>query len=238
MKQEKAVNWSAVHSFWLVAKCGSFAEAARRLQGGAVQGLHKRVRLLEGESGLRLKLLKSRGVKGVELTEAGRQIQSLVDPVFSAFELLVNELRHEDAGPLRLATTALGAYNYVPLILGEFRTGFPHVTVSVRVRSEADVIGLAEAGLVDFAIAAAPSKESNLKVAARTRIAFQLVAPGEHRWPGKLTWAHVLEQPLIVPERVSGIRVSLEELLTRRKLLAQLRIWGIYFTQVAPSKPL
>ena len=113
MNKAQDVNWNAVYSFWLVAQCGSFAEASRRLPSGTIQGLHKRVRQLEGESGLRLRLLKSRGVKGVELTEAGRQLQQLVNPVFCSFDQLTAELRGELTGTLRVATTALGAFNYI-----------------------------------------------------------------------------------------------------------------------------
>ena len=225
MNKAQDVNWNAVYSFWLVAQCGSFAEASRRLPSGTIQGLHKRVRQLEGESGLRLRLLKSRGVKGVELTEAGRQLQQLVNPVFCSFDQLTAELRGELTGTLRVATTALGAFNYIPRILADFRAAFPKVSVSVRIRNETEVIALADSGLVDFAIAAAPARSERLTVTARTRISFQLVAPPEHRWPaGSLSWRQVLEQPLIVPERVSGIRVSLEEMLTRRKLISKLLV--------------
>jgi DNA-binding transcriptional LysR family regulator len=117
---------------------------ARRLRGGSVGGLQKRVRQLEGESGPRLRLLQSRGVKGVQHTEAGRQLHSLVKPIFSTFGLMVSELRHEDTGPPGLATAALGAHNYSPLILSEFRAEFPRVSESVRVRSEVEAITLAE----------------------------------------------------------------------------------------------
>lgn len=219
------LNWNALYSFWLVAKCGSFAEAARRLQSGTIQGLHKRVRQLEGEAGLNLKLLKSRGVKGVELTDAGRHIQTLIDPIYSDFGRVVAELRHEDSGGLRLATTGLGAYNYVPEILNKFRACFPRVSVSVRVTNEAEVIGMAEAGLVDFAIAAAPSHSRRLLVAARSRLTFHLVGPPDHRWTNQpISWVQVVAQPLILPERVSGIRISLEDLLTRKRLISNLKV--------------
>ncbi|MFN9298625.1 MAG: LysR family transcriptional regulator substrate-binding protein, partial [Acidobacteriota bacterium] len=146
-------------------------------------------------------------------------------PIFSTFGLMVSELRHEDTGPPGLATAALGAHNYSPLILSEFRAEFPRVSVSVRVPSEAEAITLAEGGLADFVIAAAPKHTSCLKVAARTRIAFQLVAPGGHCWPSaRRTWPQVLDLPLFVRERVSGIQVSLEELLTRDRLIGRLRI--------------
>jgi DNA-binding transcriptional LysR family regulator len=76
------INWNAVYGFWLVSKYGSFAEAARALPRGTVQGLNKRVRQLESEQNLNLKPFRSRGIKGVELTESGRRLVALVDPVY------------------------------------------------------------------------------------------------------------------------------------------------------------
>ena len=219
------INWNAIYGFWLVAKCGSFAEAARRIPSGTVQALHKRIRQLEREEGLNLKLLKSRGVKGIDLTEAGRQLHKLIDPVFSSFDLLAAELRQEDSGPLTLATTGFAAHNYVPQVLASFHAVFPKVSVSVRVRSEADVISLAESGQVDFAIGASPAEPGTLVVTARTRLMFRLVAPRDHDWPRTpITWAQIMQRPLILHERASVLRRALEELLTRRGLISRLNI--------------
>jgi len=219
------MNWNAMYTLWLVARCGSFAEAARRMPGTTAQALHKRVRQLEWEAGLNLKLLRSRGVKGVELTEAGRRLLEMVDPVFTSLPMLAADLRKEDSGPLSLATTGFAAYNFLPRILEEFRGRFPEVTVSVRVRSESDVIAMAETGQVDLGIGALSGRLDRLAVAARAPLTIQLVAPSRLRWgsarPG---WAEVLRRPLVLHERVSVLRIALEEVLSRRNMMAQLKI--------------
>jgi DNA-binding transcriptional LysR family regulator len=97
------INWNAVYGFWLVAEHGSFAAAARSLPRGSVQALQKRVRGLEKKHNLNLRLLRSRGAKGVELTEAGRRLYELLNPVFESFDALAGELRDEASGPLTVA---------------------------------------------------------------------------------------------------------------------------------------
>src|SRR5579872_5078812 len=100
------INWNAVYGFCLVSEHHSFAHAARALPFGSIQALHKRVRTLESKENLNLKLLRSRGVKGIELTEAGQRVFQLVAPVFRDFERLTAELRGEDSGSLHIAATA------------------------------------------------------------------------------------------------------------------------------------
>ncbi|MFN0165639.1 MAG: LysR family transcriptional regulator [Bryobacteraceae bacterium] len=219
------LNWNAMYTFWLVARCGSFAEAARRMPSTTAQALHKRVRQLEWEEGLHLKLLRSRGVKGIELTEAGRRLLDLVDPVFSSLPMLAADLRREDAGPLSLATTGFVAYNYLPRMLKEFHADFPDVSVSVRVRSEADVMSMAETGQVDLGVGALSGGQDRLTVTARAPLTIRLVAPAHFRWSSaRVSWAEVMRHPLVLHERVSVLRVALEDLLNRKNLLPKLRV--------------
>ena len=56
-----------MYGFWLVAEHHSFAHAARALPFGSTQALHKRVRTLENRENLNMRLLRSRGVKGVSI---------------------------------------------------------------------------------------------------------------------------------------------------------------------------
>lgn len=218
-------NWNSLYTFWLVARSGSFAEAARQFPAATVQALHKRVRQLEDESNLDLKLLRSRGVKGIELTEAGSRFLELLDPVFSSAELLAADLRKEAAGPLTLAATGFAAHNYLPRVMAAFHPEFPLVTVSVRVRSESDVTALVEAGQADIGIGAVLGESGLLTVRARRPLSLCLVAPQRFKWRAEApNWGDVVEHPLILHERVSVLRLSLEELLTRRKLISRLRI--------------
>ncbi len=219
------LNWNGLYSFWLVARSGSFAEAARRLPSTTAQALHKRVRQLEWEQGLHLKLLRSRGVKGIELTEAGRRLLELVDPVFGGLPLLAADLRREDAGPLAMATTGFVANNYLPRVMREFRARYPGVLVSVRVRSESDVVAAAAGGQVDLGIGALAGSPEGLTVAARAPLTIWLIGPARFRWDGARTsWSDVLRHPLVLHERVSVLRVALEQLLSRKNLLAKMTI--------------
>jgi DNA-binding transcriptional LysR family regulator len=219
------LNWNGLYSFWLVARSGSFAEAARRLPSTTAQALHKRVRQLEREQGLHLKLLRSRGVKGIELTEAGRRLLELVDPVFGGLPLLAADLRREDAGPLTMATTGFVANNYLPRVMQEYRARYPGVLVSVRVRSESDVITAAGAGQVDLGIGALAGSPEGLTVAVRAPLTIRLIGPARFRWDGARTsWSDVVRHPLVLHERVSVLRVALEQLLSRKNLLATMNI--------------
>ncbi|MBK9167636.1 MAG: LysR family transcriptional regulator [Bryobacterales bacterium] len=219
------LNWNGMYGFWLVARSGSFAEAARRLPSTTAQALHKRVRQLEWEQGLHLKLLRSRGVKGIELTEAGQRLLELVDPMFGGLSALTADLRKEDAGPMSLAATGFVANNYLPQVMKEFRRTYPSVVVSIRVQSESDVIAAACSGEVDLGIGALAGNQDGLTVAARAPLAIRLVGPVPFQWGGtRMTWSEVLRYPLVVHDRVSVLRVGLEQLLNRRSLLGKLTI--------------
>jgi DNA-binding transcriptional LysR family regulator len=219
------VNWNAIYGFWMVAKYGSFAEAARALPRGTVQALNKRVRQLETAQNLDLRLFRSRGVKGVELTEAGRRLHALFDPVFGSFDVIAAELRGEDSGPLALAATSYAAYNYVPEILTNFHKAFPMILTTLRVRNSTEVLSLVNKGLVDFGICAMPIGPTSLAAAARTPSRIGLVAPRNHRLVhGSITWAEVVRERLVLHERTSMLRQAFEDLMQRKNLTSKLQI--------------
>ncbi len=218
------VNWNAVYGFWLVAKHGSFADAARAAPQGSIQALHKRVRQLERPESLSVKLLESRGVKGVALTEAGRRVFEVVDPVFESFDLQVAALRGEDSGPLHLAMSAFAAQNFAYEILRTFRRSFPKVFVRVQVRESWDIGFLVQSSAVDYGICSSSADPAGSLVLARCATPACLVTARNHPLRrGATGWGEIVDQPLIVPERTSPLRLALEALLRRENLLA--RLW-------------
>lgn len=97
--------------------------------------------------------------------------------------------------------------------------------MSVRVRSESDVVSLVEGGHVDLAIGAVSGGQREITVTSRAPLSLRLVAPATFRWRNTpVTWAGVVRHPLVLHERVSVLRRALEDLLNRRSLLAKLRI--------------
>jgi DNA-binding transcriptional LysR family regulator len=222
------LNWNAVYAFWLVATHGSFAEAARSLPRGSVQALHKRVRRLETKENLGLTLFRSRGVKGVELTDAGRHLMQTLDPIFKSFDVIAGDLRGEASGSLKVAMTRYVSYNFGEALVTAFHHQFPAVSIELLERPMLEVISLAEKGQVDFGLGSPPVGNSPLNVSQTHPIRMEFLAPRGHRLAqGRVTWDEIAKEPLILPERGTMGRWAFDKLMFRRRSSAgPLRIAG------------
>jgi DNA-binding transcriptional LysR family regulator len=217
------INWNALYAFWLVAENHSFAAASRVLQHGSPQALHKRVRTLEDD--LKLRLLRSRGTKGLELTEGGRRVYELVSPIFRDIDRLTTELRGEDSGPLHVAASNFSAHDFVPDILSVFCPKFPNVSVHLHMREPQDVVALAESGRVDFGICAFLTRLEKCEVKAETPLPLAILVPKGHRFRNGIpSWKELLREPLILPEPGTLIRSIFDELVNRQKLSGRLHV--------------
>ncbi len=83
------LNYHHLHYFWMVAREGSIAAAARELHLG-VPTISTQLKQLETSLGE--KLFRRRG-RGMELTEAGRVVQRYADEIFSIGRELVDSLQ-------------------------------------------------------------------------------------------------------------------------------------------------
>ena len=221
----KQINWNALYSFWLVAQHRSFTDAARTLPFGSVQALQKRVRTLENPENLNLRLLRSRGTRGVELTESGRRILSLIAPVFSDFHRLADELRGEDSGPLHICSTVFSSMHYLPDLVSAFSPKFPNVSVHVSLGEEAYVIGMLESSQADFGICSPFALPGNCEVKASIPMQVEIVVPSGHRLSrGVASWTDLLLEPLVLPERSSVVRRAFEVLMREKNLSGKIRI--------------
>jgi DNA-binding transcriptional LysR family regulator len=218
-------NWNAIYGFWLVAEHGSFRKAAEALPRGSVQALHKRVRQLERGDNLNVKLLRSRGVKGVELTEAGLRLHRLLNSVFRPFDEVVTGLRSEDVGHLSIGLSNYASFNYLPAILARFQKRFPRVAVRLRIGETDDVVAMLERAEGDLGICSPPDRYHSLVIKAWCRMPLCLLAPQDHRLTREpITWENLLEEPIIVFDRTTSLRHSLETLLTRLGIFAKLQV--------------
>lgn len=218
-------NWNAIYGFWLVAEQGSFRKAAEALPRGSVQALHKRVRQLEHSDNLNVKLLRSRGVKGVELTEAGHRLHRLLNSVFRPFDEVVSELRADDIGNLSIGLSNYASFNYLPSILPEFHKRFPRVSVRLRLGETDDVLAMLERAEGDLGICSPPERYHSLVIKAWRRMPLALLALPNHRLTReRITWESLLEEPIIIFDRTTSLRHSLETLLTRLGIFAKLHV--------------
>ena len=217
------INWNALYGFWLVAESHSFAAASRVLRHDSSQALHKRVRKLEED--LKLRLLRSRGTKGVELTEGGRRIFELVSPIFRDIDRLATELRGEDSGPLYVAASNFSAHDFVPDILSVYCPMFPNVSVHLHMTEPQEVVALAESGRVDFGICAFLPRLEKCEVKVETPLPLAILLPKGHRFRNGIpSWKELLQEPLILPEPGTLIRSNFDELVNHEKLAGSLRV--------------
>lgn len=218
-------NWNAIYGFWLVAEHGSFRKAAEALPRGSVQALHKRVRQLERGDSLNVKLLRSRGVKGVELTEAGHRLHRLLNSVFRPFDEVVTGLRAEDVGNLSIGLSNFASFNYLPAILARFHKRFPKVSVRLRLGETDDVVAMLERAEGDLGICSPPERYHSLVIKSWVRMPLTVLAPPGHRLTRQVvTWENLLKEPIIVFDRTTSLRHSLETLLTRLGIFGKLQV--------------
>jgi DNA-binding transcriptional LysR family regulator len=217
------INWNAIYGFWLVSETHSFAAASRSLPRGSVQALHKRVRTLEDT--LKLRLLRSRGTKGVELTEAGRRIFKLIDPMFRQFDRLTDELRAEDSGPLHVAATGFCCHNFLPDVLSAFCPQVPNVSVHVHMREASEVVALVQSGRVDFGVCSPPANLGKCEIRVEVPLPSAILVPKKHELArGVRSWKDVVRHPLILPERESLLRTHFDDLMVEENLFSFIHV--------------
>lgn len=219
------INWNAAYGFWLVARHGSFANAARALPSGSVQALHKRVRRLEAKETLDLHLLRSRGVKGVRLTEAGKRLYEYLDLVFRDFDKLTSELRGEASGSLGVAATSFVANNYLEKIIAAFSPQHPNISVHLHVCDTPEVMAFVENGRTDLGICSPLSPVPGAVVVPVVPMLFQLLVPADRKRRRRVTtWREVVQFPLILPEKTSVLYQAFDELMRKEGLDTAIQI--------------
>lgn len=206
------LSFRQLRAFLAVADCGSFTQAARRLQV-TQSALSLLVKDLEGELGLRL---LDRTTRRVELSDAGREFQPMAQKVLDDVQAVVRNAREVATlarGVVRIAATEAIASTLVVPAIAEYRRRRPAIevrlhdtlvhTMLVPLRSaEVDyVVGpasLATAGL-DSSISARPLFESP----------FACFCPSGHplQRQDRVAWRELLKHPLIVPAHDFASRV-------------------------------
>ncbi len=135
--------------FLRIAELKSLSKAAEQLDQ-TQSGISKQLAALETSLG---KPLFVRTGRGVELTEAGRQLQEAVLPAYGAIDRAVDaiRLRHGvSQGTVRLATVHTLSYYFTADVVAAFVSTHPSVNLSLLGRSSPEVVSLVEAGKVDL----------------------------------------------------------------------------------------
>ncbi|WP_433264303.1 LysR family transcriptional regulator [Actinosynnema sp. CS-041913] len=197
----------------LVGELGSLGRAAQEL-GVAQPSASKRLSTLERRLGL---VLVDRGRRGSALTPAGVVVTERARRVLDEVAGLlagVEALRTSREAELRVAASMTVAEHLAPGWLGELRRTRPDLHVGLRVTNSETVERLVREGAVDLGFVEAPGPLTGLssRKVAVDRLA--VVVPPGHRWARRpVTVAELARTPLVVRERGSGTRDTLDRAL-------------------------
>lgn len=139
-------DWNRARAFLVTAEEGSFSAGARAL-GLAQPTLGRQVSALEAQLGV---TLFERLGQGLELTEAGRQLQQHVQAMAEAanrFSLTASGQSQQLEGSVTLAVSEIEAVFLLPPVLAALRERWPGIAIDVQVsnsvadlkRREADI---------------------------------------------------------------------------------------------------
>jgi|SRR5579859_3182734 len=201
----------------LVERHGSLGAAAAEL-GIAQPSASKRLSTLERRLGL---ALVDRTRRGSRLTPAGQVVAGWAQRVLAEVAGLLDgaqALRTQRDAELRVAASLTVAEYLAPVWIGELRRHHPDLYVGLQVMNSEHVAEQVHNGTVEVGFVESPRAPRGLtsrRVAADQLVV--VVAPG-HRWTRRrdpLTARELSSTPLLVRERGSGTRDTLDHALAR-----------------------
>ncbi|WP_406863596.1 LysR family transcriptional regulator [Streptomyces sp. HUAS MG47] len=201
----------------LVGDLGSLSGAAAKL-GIAQPSASKRLSVLERRLGL---ALVERTRRGSQLTDAGRAVAGRAHRVLDELQGLLTgaeALRTRRNAELKIAASMTVAEYLMPGWIGELRSVQPELYVGLQVTNSEQVPELVRHGAVDLGFVESPRVPAGLSArqVARDRL-LVVVAPG-HPWarlPRRLSATELAAAPLVLRERGSGTRETLDRALSR-----------------------
>jgi len=149
----KELRFRQIRALVELKRCGGFAEVARKLQL-SVPSVWQQIRALEDEFGVRLAV--ARGTK-VELTDDGRLLAELGEPVVDSFEYLRRTFSEKQKGlkrKLTLATTSTFLTYDLPPLIAIYRKACPEIEIEYIELTSHLARAAFEQGHADIAIVA------------------------------------------------------------------------------------
>ena len=200
---------AALHA---VARLGSVSRAATELHL-TQPAISIQIKLLEDAAGM--PLLEREG-RGIRLSGAGEVLSGYAARILDLWREAGDEMaaqRGGFSGTLRVGAVTTAEYLLPPLLVA-FADGRPEVKIQLKVGNRDDIVRMLAGQEIDVAIMGRPPAELKTKAVsfARHPMAF-LAAPGHPLMARRrLTIADLSQTKLLVRERGSGTRATLETL--------------------------
>lgn len=174
-----------------------------------------------------LPLLEQIG-KRVYLTDSGRELLKVCREIFeglSRFEMLVSDMKGVKAGKLRLAVITTAKY-FVPRLLGLFCQRFPGIDVSLKVTNRERVLQRMADNQDDIYVLGTPPEDMDIEVEPFLENPLVVLAPGNHPLAAEknISLQRLADEPFLIREPGSGIRLATEQLFAERGLKLKVRM--------------
>lgn len=200
---ETFLDTRQLRAFSVLARCGSFTEAAGELHLTQSAVSHS-IKALEDDLGARLLL---RSGKRLLLTPSGQELLGHADVILRRMVQArdaLSALEKSPRGRLRIGCSTAAAQYILLMVLPEFRENFPAYTVSVLPGETPETIQRLRDGVIDLSISLKPREVHGLTCQAIFDDEVDLLVPPQHPWIAKApTAAQLAEETFIVTSRRS-----------------------------------
>lgn len=193
--------------FLEVARCGSIAGAAAA-QHVAASAISRQIAKLEDELGI---ALFERQARGMELSEAGRQLAAYANAAALEAERVTTEIRqrsHVGDVTIRLACTEGFAHHFLPLSMAEFKRMRPEARFHLHVERPEEVSRHILEGLSQIALRYTTAQDDRLKTELLTRAPVYAVMCRHHPLAGRrsVSMRDLVNFPLSLGDQGTTVR--------------------------------
>lgn len=208
------MNLDYLKTYLEVVRLGSFSEVAKKLSLSQ-PAISFQIQRLERELGVRL---IDRTQKTLTMTEAGKRVYAFAETAEKDYSRLLRnleQLRQDVVGELVVVASTIPGEYLLPVILADFKTRHPAVSVQVEVLDSLQVIDGVESGKYEVGFCGTAPEGHELESFRIGEDEIVLIVFPEHPFARReqVSLDEVMEEPLIYREKTSGTQKSLESKL-------------------------
>lgn len=205
-------SFKQLQALLMVARHESVSRAAEALHV-TQPAVSLQLRMLEEAAGTSLTRKVGRGI---QLTAAGEVMAEFADRILRLWDEAVDEvaaLKGVISGTLRIGAITTAEYLLPPMLV-QFTTERPDVRIKLQVGNRNEIVNMLSKHEIDLAIMGTPPRELRTNAARFARHPMAFVASPNHplMQKRKVTLADIMEANLLVRERGSGTRTTIERL--------------------------
>lgn len=166
--------------------------------------------------------------KRIYLTDTGRELLKVCRDTFEGlarFEMLVSDMQGVKAGKLRVAVITTAKY-FVPRLLGLFCQRYPGIDVSLKVTNRERILQRMADNQDDIYVLGTPPENMDIQIEPFLENPLVVLAASSHPLAKEknISPQRLAEEPFLMREPGSGIRLSTEQFFAERGLGLKVRM--------------